>query len=64
MAVQCIAFDDVGGSPVTWFVLETKFLGFGVSGEDGFTGSRYPRDNGKIGGVELIGCVDGVDEQQ
>lgn len=35
MAVQGIVFDDVGGSPVTWFVLEVESLGFGVSGGAG-----------------------------
>jgi len=28
-----------------------------------FTDSRDPYDNGKIGGAELLGCVDGVEKQ-
>lgn len=35
VAVQCIAFDDVGGSSVTWFVLEVESLGIRVSGGAG-----------------------------
>ena len=64
VAVQCIAFDDEGRGRAAGFVLEVESLGSGVSGGAGLTDSRDPRDNGKIGGVELIGCVDGVDEQQ